>query len=843
MSLVPARRFAIALAALALSGCVQPPAPEVEPAPSASPAPPAPAPTDDVATFQFAFTNLPGGVACVRGTVTTPAQDRFVRTFAIISTQSPLFDFEGLPPGRSSLFVEAFDVTCANLTTTTPATWVSQEATALDLRPGVQFGYFITMRRAARAEAIVEFEDANPLIFYTVPSFESPPTLVGVPLESVAGTLLNSSTAPFTPTFSIIAATPDHTPGEFVLGTTCRPGETCCQSGQTLPPNGDCILRVVYKPTFIGRHKAVLAAGSNVFLPLRGTPATTNDVSLVPATLDLGAVPASADSLHTFTLTNGSSLPFPSRVKMGGALEFNVVGGSCGTLPRLEPGAQCTVLVRFAPSALGQKVGTLMAGGAGTAGITATVSATVVAPPMVTISPPSRDFGAVVPKQSAETTFTVFNPGATAIALSRSIEGVNHTDFALAGGTCSTLLASNVSCTVIVRFTPATTGTKSADLAVGPGIPFIPLSGRGDGVTISPDVFNYGSVAVGQSATTTLTVTNPTASAVNIAPSRGGLTPDDFSVAGGTCGSMLAAQSSCTIQFRFAPALTGMKQTVLVLGPSVAAATLTGTGVSAGTVTPGTKEYGSVSVGQSADATFQVTNLSNTPLTLAPSTGGINPADFKAVAGGTCGSSLPVMGSCTVVVRFAPTSAGAKSALLSVGNGISGAMLTGTGTGSAPVTPGFTNLVVNDSAASNAGTDLVPNNQQWSVQAMFNSTPGQKAFGDRNVTIDPMSSPVLNGKPWIRTAAGSKNFEGSPLATVTVTGQFLNILLDDRWLAADKRPDWLTQFTDTGLNVVIADGTKKWPYSIWRKPIVSGSTIELPALGDTIAPCYLVVVE
>jgi hypothetical protein len=46
-----------------------------------------------------------------------------------------------------------------------------------------------------------------------------------------------------------------------------------------------------------------------------------------------------------------------------------------------------------------------------------------------------------------------------------------------------------------------------------------------------------------------------------------------------------------------------------------------------------------------------------------------------------------------------------------------------------------------------------------------------------------------------------------------------------------------------GLNATIAEGSTLRPYSVWRKAVTSGSTVSLPRIGSTTAPCYLVVVE
>jgi hypothetical protein len=163
--------------------------------------------------------------------------------------------------------------------------------------------------------------------------------------------------------------------------------------------------------------------------------------------------------------------------------------------------------------------------------------------------------------------------------------------------------------------------------------------------------------------------------------------------------------------------------------------------------------------------------------------------------------------------------------------------------------PAISNLVVNDTATTNppAGTDLIANSTQWSVQA--NLQAGNTAFGDRTYTVDSIGLAALNGKPWIRTAADSKNYTPTspPLATFTLTGTTVYLLIDDRWATGTPAlSTWLPAgFTDTGSNVVIRQSpTQTFPYSIYKKTgFTSGSTVTLPTIGGSSAPCYLVVVE
>ena len=177
-------------------------------------------------------------------------------------------------------------------------------------------------------------------------------------------------------------------------------------------------------------------------------------------------------------------------------------------------------------------------------------------------------------------------------------------------------------------------------------------------------------------------------------------------------------------------------------------------------------------------------------------------------------------------------------------NGESGPSNERSATPAAPSAP-ISSLVVRDTATSNppAGTDGIANSTQWSIQSNF--AVNVTAFGDRTVKVTsvPAAAAVLNGKAWIRTAADSKNYTGTPLATFTVGGTFVYLAIDNRHNTG-ARPTWLdASYVDQGYDIAVTEGTTARPYSVYRKPVTAGSTVTLPTIASTTAPCYLVVVQ
>lgn len=86
-------------------------------------------------------------------------------------------------------------------------------------------------------------------------------------------------------------------------------------------------------------------------------------------------------------------------------------------------------------------------------------------------------------------------------------------------------------------------------------------------VSLSPSSWNAGSVNVGTSGSpTTFTVTNNSASGMTgVSISNSGGNSGDFSIGSNTCGSTLAASSSCTFTETFTPSASGARSTTLTL--------------------------------------------------------------------------------------------------------------------------------------------------------------------------------------------------------------------------------------------------------------------------------------
>jgi large repetitive protein len=192
-------------------------------------------------------------------------------------------------------------------------------------------------------------------------------------------------------------------------------------------------------------------------------------------------------------------------------------------------------------------------------------------------------------------------------------------------------------------------------------------------ISLSPTFANFGNVNVNSTAQQVFTVSNGTASGVEITEVSLGLannTEDEFTQAN-TCGSNdLAPGASCTITVTFAPLASGSAETQLVVFDSAPGGSQTanmiadGIGAPVATLSTASLTFGNQNLNvASASIPVTLTNSGTGPLTgVAVSVNGTNSADFTQT--NNCPLSLPVNHVCTVNVTFTPSLLGAESASL-----------------------------------------------------------------------------------------------------------------------------------------------------------------------------------
>ena len=187
--------------------------------------------------------------------------------------------------------------------------------------------------------------------------------------------------------------------------------------------------------------------------------------------------------------------------------------------------------------------------------------------------------------------------------------------------------------------------------------------------TISSTALAFGNQALNTSTAQVVTLRNNTGSVLALtAPTLSGKNSKEFALAR-TCGTSLAANTSCTITVTFKPTAAGAKTAAfsLRIGTTTQAVALSGAGVAATyTLSPTALTFPNTTRNiTSVSQRVTVANTSNVAMPLTTiALGGTNANQFVKTQ--TCGTILAASSSCFVDVAFKPTSAGSKSATLTV---------------------------------------------------------------------------------------------------------------------------------------------------------------------------------
>jgi hypothetical protein len=185
-----------------------------------------------------------------------------------------------------------------------------------------------------------------------------------------------------------------------------------------------------------------------------------------------------------------------------------------------------------------------------------TNTASLYTPLSLTFSSSSLNFGLLqIGLSSPSQTVTVNNVSNHAVTFTSIASSGDYSQT----NTCPASMAAGQNCTITVIFTPTAAGTRAGAVTLkdnSPGSPTqtISLTGTGESLALgfTPGSLNFGSIAVGSSASLSATLTNDGAAAVN-------LTGFSISPADGTytqtnnCPATLGVQQTCSFQIVFTP--------------------------------------------------------------------------------------------------------------------------------------------------------------------------------------------------------------------------------------------------------------------------------------------------
>jgi hypothetical protein len=366
-----------------------------------------------------------------------------------------------------------------------------------------------------------------------------------------------------------------------------------------------------------------------------------------------------------------------------------------------------------------------------------------------TATPTSLTYASTAVGSSATAqTITFKNTGSATLTLtSFAFTGADPSDFTVTSSCIGVSIAKNATCTASITFTPTAVGTRTATFAaaanVSGGQLLIALTGTAvapASLSFNPPSLSFGSIQVSTvSAAQSISVQNNGGQAVTISSTT---VSSPFIRTATTCGSSLAANTSCAITLTFNPTTAGSYTGTLTLKDSLGTQTLalTGTALSAPTDSLSTNglAFPSTVIGQSSSPlTVTLTNSGGEPLTnIGTSLSGTSASQFSVTS--NCSTTLSPASSCAFSVVFSP---------------ISNTTLTGT-------------LVITDSlraqSVSLKGNGLKPPVLSLSKSSL--SFPGTQ----QSVTSSPLTLTISNtgGAPLVQPSFA---FTGSGAAAFTTS--------------------------------------------------------------------------
>jgi hypothetical protein len=293
--------------------------------------------------------------------------------------------------------------------------------------------------------------------------------------------------------------------------------------------------------------------------------------------------------------------------------------------------------------------------------------------PGITLSATSFTFAAQqVSTQSASQTLIITSSGNSPVTFATpAVTG----DFAVTTNTCTGTLAVNATCAIQIVFAPTVTGTRAGQLTVyaniAGGQAVATLTGVGTAaasIVLTPPSLTFPATIVNQTAAAqNITVANTGGTATTL---QAPVITGDFAISANTCGSTLAASSSCTLSITFTPTAAGARSGTLSIIDSVGTQTEQLSGVGD---TPATDTLSTTAL---TFATQQITTTSAAQLVTLTNSGGValtlitasitpgNSSDFNVV--NACGNSLAANSTCAFSVTFTPTVVGTRTASLTV---------------------------------------------------------------------------------------------------------------------------------------------------------------------------------
>ncbi|RXH57177.1 choice-of-anchor D domain-containing protein [Granulicella sibirica] len=401
-------------------------------------------------------------------------------------------------------------------------------------------------------------------------------------------------------------------------------------------------------------------------------------VSLSPGSVTFPSTPVNTVSpAVTLNVTNqqGTGLTISG---IGPSANFNVTATDCPLSPNtLAAHLSCSVSLVFSPVESGAATGTLtISSDASSSPATVRLNGTGTTGGATTVSPGAINFGSLLVGQTSSSKLVTFTNNQPQTVTLGSVQASG--DFAVSITTCGASVASGASCTISVSFMPTTPGARAGALTVMDSADLSPLvvnlAGTGlPPVSVSATALAFRPTVIGTySAPQLVTVTNNQASLLTIGAisSTSGIFIADPSA----CGPMpinLATGKSCKVSVSFAPASVGTQTGTLSIADSASASPITlalsGAGVNPAMLSPAAFGFGNVVIGAtSITRTVTLTNYQAVPLQIGSIS--VSPGVYSLDSTTSCAThgSLAAGASCTIALKVLPASVGEQPGTLTV---------------------------------------------------------------------------------------------------------------------------------------------------------------------------------
>jgi hypothetical protein len=246
------------------------------------------------------------------------------------------------------------------------------------------------------------------------------------------------------------------------------------------------------------------------------------NISIDPTSLNFNQVLVGSSSNKDFKITNTGNTTLTVSNVVSSNAKYTFSGGTSYTI---AAGAEKTVTVTFSPTAVGTENGNITITSDDPDSPTTNVTLTgegYQTNPNIVVTPTSLAFGNVTVNTSSNLSLKIKNTGDANLSITNIVSG--NSVFTFSGGTTYTI-APNDSVSLTVTFSPTALTTYNSNLTITSNDPNqgtlnVALSGTGTAlppnITVSPSSLNFGNVAVGNTNSLNITVSNDGGAVLNI---------------------------------------------------------------------------------------------------------------------------------------------------------------------------------------------------------------------------------------------------------------------------------------------------------------------------------------